>query len=312
MNLPSPALRRSILFWTLACGGVALIVSVYWWAYRKPQPPPQEPRTDFTKNPTLRLENAPFTSFVGGRPSWALRAGRVDFQNSPGSALSNIQNATLFQIRDGKLYDLPKEMSALDKPKQNAKKPAPASAKTPDVAATFQAEQGEYTLRDVKSLPYDLALLFTPKWQFKLTGDVVFHTESGATLQTPEMILIEMASQSKPKTEQRVLCDKGVLISSKEVRIQANKARFNLQDKSVECLEGMRGTFKEGSVQAEHAFWSLPQGQIFFPNMTRGVWRGMPFEALELTLDLKRKTLQSKFVRIDVKPKELEGVLQAR
>ncbi len=277
---------KSLLGWAISLGVTLLIFRTYRWA-GTPFPIPSR-SGDSLEVPVMRLENADFESQIGNRKSWALKAKSIDFEKQSGAALSNIRKATLNQIIDGKLYEVFEEEKGQPKPKKE------------EVNSTFSADRGEYEAEDLHALPYDLALLFHSKWRFKLSGNVRLTTQSGATIVAPNLTILELVNNNTHKTEQRILCNDGANIATKQVRIQTNKARLNPADRVIECMEGVRATFDEGEIQTERLFWTVKDGILVCPTPVSGTWRKMPFTATNLSLDLRNKIMRADFIHAKI------------
>lgn len=231
----------------------------------------------------MRLENAPFTSYADGRKSWSLRAHRIALERMAGASLTNIQSANLERIREGVLY---------------ASSDASSGASAP--AARFQADQGRYALGETDPIPDDLALLYAIQWQFRLTGNVHFVIQNGDRLRAPSLTILEMRHRASGKLERRILCTQGAQVFLQGVRIQCNRVRYDPAGRTLECLEGVRGTFQEGQVQAERLFWSHEDSMLRCPDTAAGALRGMPFQATGLTVDLRQRIVEAEQVAIQV------------
>ncbi len=310
----APRLRRLVL---RAFGGIVLLglaVGLYFayvWAGASSSPvlfPPANQGSQVT----VRLEEAPFSGYFHGHKSWSLWAKRIDLEHLPGSAMANIQSATLTDIRNGKLFDPPPDRPT---PADSAQ-PIPAAAttranrpfgsmhiedftpttdKAPDLppAATFRADRGVYSLGTLQPVPSDLQFLYEIQWQFKLQGNVDYRMRSGDRLHADSLIILEMINKRTRRTERRVLCDTGVQVTLHGVKILANQARYDPADRTVECLGGVRGAFKDGTVQADQIFWSLKDQMIRCPETATGTFRGMDCTWKNLTVDLKRRKLHA-------------------
>jgi hypothetical protein len=268
----------------------------------------------------MRLEGAPFTSYVNGRKTWSLWAGRIDLERLPGSALANLQRATLTDIRNGKLYAAPPNgaaippvtpASATEFPALRLSTGSPnlAPTATPDSpddlpAATFRANSGLYALGTLEPPPAEIAPLYDVQWQFKLKGGVEFKTQAGDRLRSDSLILLEMISRRTHRTERRILCDQGAKVDLKDVQVQANRVRYDPAERTVECLGGVRGTFKGGVMQAERLFWSLKDQVLRCPETATGTYHGMPFTWEGLTVDLKRRVLTANRVHGQIRIEE--------
>ena len=153
-------------------------------------------------------------------------------------------------------------------------------------AATFRAKQGRYSLGTFEPVPIEIDMAYAVQWEFKLTGDVLFRTRAGDLLTAPSLTIYNLIHKRNGKTEQIVVYDDGVKMSHKGIQVTSNRLRFNPKDRTVECLTGVRGTFKEGVVQARLS-WPLDDETLRCPNSAAGVMDGSPFRAESLTLDIK-------------------------
>lgn len=280
-------LWQSLLPWAALMVTASLIFLLYRWA-AKPLPPPSQ-NGNASDLPVMRLENADFESQIGDHRSWALKAKSIDFEKQPGAALSNIRKASLMQITDGKLFEL------IDLEGQGTKRTAKE-----EVNSTFMADRGDYETDNLQALPYDLALLFSAKWRFQLSGNVRLTTQSGATILAPNLTILELNRTTTHKAEQRILCNEGANIATKQIQIQANKARLNPSDRVIECMEGVRATFAEGEIQTERLFWTVKEGLLYCPTPVSGTWRKMPFTATNLNLDMKHKIMRADFLHAKI------------
>ena len=143
-------------------------------------------------------------------------------------------------------------------------------------------------------------MLFTVQWQFKLTGDVVFRTRAKDEFAAPSMTIYNLVDRRTGKAEQRVQCDQGGKMTHRGIQVTANSIRFNPKDRTVECLSGVRGTFKSGNVQAERVYWSLDQEILRCPETATGTMAGMPFVAQGLTMDAKHGEHHANHIHVQV------------
>lgn len=292
---------RKWLTWAVLLVIPLLLWQVYRWA-GSPLPLPSSSSGTAPDIPVIRLENADFESLIGERRSWSLKAKSIDFQKQPGAALSNIRKAVLNQIHEGKLYEI------LDVEGKGAKQ-----SKSNEVNSTFMADRGEYDTDARNALPYDIALIAVAQWRFQLIGNVRLTTRSGATIVAPNLAIVELKHNQNTKTEQRILCNDGANIATKQVRLQTNKARLNPADRVIECTDGVHASFDEGEIQTDRVFWTVKEGILICPNPVSGTWRKMPFTANNLNIDLHNKILRADFIhaKIDLNAVD-ENTLQAR
>ncbi|MCX6380533.1 MAG: hypothetical protein NT023_13840 [Armatimonadetes bacterium] len=288
-------LRRWLTPWVTLMGVLSAFFLVYRWAIYYKLPLPSFLGGD--QRPLIRLENATFTATVDSRSTWSLHAKVIEFDRQPGAALSNIRSANITQISDGMLYSLPTPSV------QSSSDKMPLSKKV----ATFYADKGEYTLGQQGDLPYDLALLYTLKWKFIMSGSVGFKTDSGIEMKTPHLILMELQQSGKPRLEQRILCNQGASFTHKEVTLYANSTRFNLSEQLIECVDGVRATFKEGTIQTDKMYWSVRSQQLYCPGTVTGRWHEIPFIAENMTIDLKNRDYMARHIDLTL-PSSLEKI----
>lgn len=282
---------------------MALLLAAFL-AYRWAEPSPTALSNAHTLgggNATIRLEDTPFAGYVNGARSWSLHAGQVDLLRLPNATLSSIQSASILNIRDGALYDPPRDVpsgtGALANQTMDASAPA---ANSGPIAATFHAKQGRYSVGMMEAAPADLEMLYTVQWQFKLFGDVVFRTRAKDEIAAPAMTIYNLVSRRTGKPEQRVICEQGGRMTHQGVQVNANTIRFNPKDRTVECLSGVRGTYKHGNVQAERVFWSLNDEVLRCPESATGTLQGMPFLAEGLTLDLRHHKHHANHMHVQI------------
>ena len=79
----------------------------YRWAEHAPSAPDPVVRNAAGRVVVVRLDNAPFTAYSEGRKTWSLHAAQIDLERLPGAAFSNIESASLTDIKQGVLYRLP-------------------------------------------------------------------------------------------------------------------------------------------------------------------------------------------------------------
>jgi hypothetical protein len=123
---------------------------------------------------------------------------------------------------------------------------------------------------------------------------VDFRTKNGDRLQAEALTVVELMNRRTGRKERRILAETGVTVTGKNFTIRANQARYDPESRIVECLGGVRGTFPNGTAQAERAFWSLKEQTAHFPETTTGTARGMAFTTTDLVIDLKRRTLSAR------------------
>ena len=305
MKPPSLAIRRRLMV-ALSWCGVAAFFTAAILAYRWAEP---SPAVLAARNAaggggaTVRLLDTPFAGYINGARSWSIRAGQVDILRLPNATITNIQSADIEDIREGSLYEPPSiRVPAAGVAVTRVMQAGGASPESGPVSATFKAKHGHYSAGALQAVPADLEMLFTVQWQFKLSGDVVFRTRANDVLSAPAMIVYSLLNRKSGLPEQRVLCDQGATLTHVGIAVTANSLRFNPKDRTVECLSGVRGTFKEGSVQAERVYWSLADEVLRCPESATGIIQGMPFSAEALTLDVKHRRHHGNRLRIQIAP----------
>ncbi|HZT40804.1 MAG TPA: hypothetical protein VFA07_01375 [Chthonomonadaceae bacterium] len=280
-SLPRSLTRA--LGWTLLAALVLGLYLAYRWAG---QPsvvsPPAQVVTGTT--PTFLLTNTTYSETSGGHKIWSVWAGRIEMDHMPGAALAAIQKATLTDIRNGVLYRVPASGTV----------PAAAGTSAPlagPPAATFRADKGLYAVGDLASVPNDIVLAYSVRWQLQLTGNVDLRATDGDHLHADSLSILEMINRRNGRLERRIVCDNGLQVSLKDVQVHANVARYDPADRSVECLGGVRGTFREGAVQADSLFWSLKDQVLRCPETASGTFRAFTGAWNGMSIDLKRHRL---------------------
>jgi hypothetical protein len=313
MKTPSARDPRRVLRAAGWCGSIALLIAIVL-AYRWAEPSPaalSAAQTLGGGSASIRMDDATFAGYVDGARAWSIQAGQIDILRLPNATLTNVQSATITNIRTGTLYDPPPKRSpaggAVATRVMEADAPAVSSG---PVAATFRAKQGHYSVGMLETAPPDLEMLYTVQWQFHLAGDVVFRTRAEDEIAAPSMTIYNLVNRKTGRAEQRVMCDQGGRMVHKSIRITANSIRFNPKDRTVECLSGVRGDFKRGSVQAERVYWSLNDEVLRCPETATGEVLGMPFIAQGLTLDVKHRRHHADHIHIQLKPEALEGQIE--
>ena len=129
--------------------------------------------------------------------------------------------------------------------------------------------------------------------------DVEFRTQAGDTLTAPFLTIYNLVRKRNGKIEQRVVCDEGAKMKRKGIEVFSNRLRFSPKGRTVECLAGARGAFKNGAVQAERAFWSLDDETLRCPEEATGTLDSSPFTAQSLTLDVKHRIHRASHIHIE-------------
>lgn len=278
---------RQALAWLVPVGFVIGVFLVYRWAGGTSGEAPRAYVAP-AAHATLRLSETPFVNYVAGRKSWSLWAKQIDLERLPGATFANIQNASLTDIRVGKLYAEPDGKSRVV-PTDGAEISMVRDTEKP--IATFHARSGLYTLGQSDSIPPELNLTYQVSWQFKLMGGVDFRTREGDRLQTESLAIIELVNRKTGRPLRRIFCDAGAQVTYGTAKLIANRVRFDPSDRTVECLEGVRGVYRDGSLQTERLFWQLKPQLIHCPDLTSGASQGTPYTADNLTIDLGRRRL---------------------
>ena len=305
MKPPSPHILRAVMRVLIWCGSIAIPIVIFR-AYRWAEPTAamlsygQHPGTG---SASLQLRDTPFAGYVGGARAWSIHAGQVDIQRVPNTSLTNIQTASILDIRDGNLYDPPnKLLPVTGAVTANVMEASGPAANSGPIAATFRAKEGHYSVGAADAAPPDLQMLYTVQWQLRLVGDVFFRTRAKDELAAPSMTIYNLVNRRTGRPEQRILCDQGAKMNHLGVQVTANSIRFNPKDRTVDCLSGVRATYKAGSVQAERVYWSMNDETLRCPETATGTIQGMPFSAANITMDLKHRIHHGNDLRIQLKP----------
>src|SRR5260370_440523 len=83
------------------------------------------------------------------------------------------------------------------------------------------------TVKPLQPMPPDLNGPFYALWQFHLTGNVDLKTRAGDHLQSESLSIMELVNRQTRKTERRMVCDSGAVITLNDIRIQANQLRYD-------------------------------------------------------------------------------------
>jgi len=248
---------------------------------------------------TLRLRDTPLAGYVGGARSWSIHAGVIDIARLPNTSLTSVQSATITDLKDGTLYEPPRRPAPAGGA-ATAQVMDPSAAGTEPIAATFHATQGVYNAGAIEGVPPDLQMLYTVQWQFKLSGDVEFRTRSKDELSAPSMTIYNLVSRRTGRPEQRIVCDQGARMTHLGIQVTANSMRFNPKDRTVECLTGVRGVYKDGTVQAERVYWSLNDEVLRCPDAATGHFKETPFIAQGVVVDVKRNVLSARHIHAEI------------
>lgn len=300
--------RRRLASASAWIGSVAFVVAAVL-AYRWAEPSPtalMAAHTLGSGSATIRLDDTAFAGYIDGARTWSLHAGRVDLLRMPNATLSSIQSASIVDIRNGALYE-PRRPNRQPSGTVTARVMEAGGAATDSgpVSATFHAKQGRYSVGMMQTAPADLEMLYTVQWQFRLDGDVVFRTRAKDELSAPSMTIYSLVNRRTGRPEQRVMCDQGARMTHLGIAVTANTIRFNPKDRTVECLSGVRGVYKQGNVQAERVYWSLDNEVLRCPESASGTIQGMPFVAEGLTMDIKHRIHHADHVRLQLNESSL-------
>jgi hypothetical protein len=292
---PKPKWVRRLLPWLTPAAIAGSIAALYHWS---------EPKKIAT-NPLLRgasvgvsihLDNAPFAAYSGGRKTWSLWAKSIDLEHPEYAAAGSFASASLTDIRDGVLYSVSPTEHGSSQPLTSTPQPAQllsrisssdSAAPSGPPAVKFHAGSGHYYLGSAQPLPGDLSSSYTARWQLQLSGGVAVTTRDGNSLHTESLTMMELTNLKTHGVEQRLECNAGATVIRKGVKISANRLRYSLSDHTVELLDGVRGSFREGSIQSQRTFWSLNEDTVQIPDASTGILNGNDFAAQSITLDLK-------------------------
>ncbi len=291
MKLPekanTPQVQRR--FGTL--GVITLLVvlaGVYRWA---------EPSNTYLSSPspspvstvTMRLENAPFESYVNGHKSWSVWANRIDLERTAGASMSMIQSASIEGIRNGILYKAGEKSPASDDSSVMNKEPALVS---------FSAQKGRYAIQNLDSMPLEWSQNYTMQWQFRLTDDVKLETLKGETLTAESMTLYELINRRTRKSEHRLVWDSGADMTSKKVRVHSNQMRMDPGERVLECTHGVRCAYPDGAVQTDRAYLSLKEQILRCPDPAAGTEKKLQYSAEGLVVNIKNRVFTANRVQM--------------
>ncbi len=288
MSRSAPKNLLRMIGWIVAALFIFATFLLYRWA-ASPLPPAYRHANGVDPSSAFTIKNAPFVSYENGKKAWSLRAERIDATRQPNAGFANFQNATLFHLRDGKIYSPPKKSSRILAPTATILDASSPDAPTDVVAATFQADQGQYAQGSLFAPPTDMDASTTVLWQFVLTGNVEFKTAADEKFTSQSMTVYNLQKRGGSQSFFRIVCDKGAQIVRKKIQIEANQVRFQPKDGVIECLGGVRGKFPEGDIQTERAYWTLKNETLRCPDTTSGQMRGLEFSANNLNLDIKNE-----------------------
>ena len=317
MRLPDRLRRqlRTVFGWTAAVGFVIGTVLVYRWA--EPAPPTTAPLQSAAigSNVTMRLENSPFVGHSNGFKTWSLWAGKIEMERMPGSALASIESVSLTNIKDGLLFPAPATPLAAPSPTAPLQSPSGQTAlsRLPTEAeathgpwsAKFRAGRGHYRSGLLSLPPPELALLYRLQSEFDLTQGVDFRTREGDHFEAESLSVLDLQNKQNGRSERRILCDNGMKVTRKDTQVTANRARYDVAGRTVECLGGARATFPDGVLQADRVYWSLDAGVLRCPETTTGTFRGIPFVAQGLIVDIRKRTAHANHLELHLRSESL-------
>ena len=303
MRVPDPLRRRltALSGWATAIGFVVGTALVYRWAEPRPPMPPTVQNASVGSNVTMRLENAPFVGHSNGFKTWSLLAGRIELEHLPNASLSSIESVSLIDIKDGLLFPAPPPTPASSLAGAPPLPSAPTQtvpgglAPETEVAygpwnAKFRAGRGHYRSGLMSLPPPELAVLYRLQSEFDLSKSVDFRTREGDHFEAESLTVLDLQNKKTGRSERRILCDNGMKVTRKDTQVTANRARYDVAGRTVECLGGARAAFPDGVLQAERVYWSLDAGVLRCPETASGTLRGVPFTAQGLTIDIKNRT----------------------
>jgi len=315
-----PDLHRRLLYtilgWVAAVGSVVGIVLVYQLAEPSSPTTPAAQSVSPSSNVTMRLENAPFVGHSNGFKIWSLRAGQIALERTPGSSLASIENVALTDIKDGLLFPTPPAPAVsptLAPVGRGASVQTAINTLSPEAEASygpwtakFRAGQGRYRSGLTSLPPPELALLYRLQSEFDLTQGVDFLTREGDHFEAASLTVLDLIQKKNGHSERRILCDNGMKITRKDAQMTANQARYDVAGRTVECLGGARATFPDGTIQADRMYWSLDAGIVRCPETTTGTYRGIPFVAQDLVVDIKNRTTHANHIEFKLRNESLE------
>lgn len=300
-----------LLGWAAAVGFVVGTALVYRWAEPASSPTAPVQSASSGSNVTMRLENAPFVGHSNGFKTWSLHAGRIELERMPGSSLASIESIGLTDIKNGLLFPASPTSVAAPAPVPLVPRPSAQTAlgQLPPEAevtygpwsAKFRAGRGHYRSGLMSLPPPELALLYRLQSEFDLTQGVDFRTREGDHFEAESLTVLDLQNKRTGRPERRILCDNGMKVTRKNVRVTANQARYDVAGRTVECLGGARATFPDGVLQAERVYWSLRSEILRCPETATGTLRGVPFTAQGLTIDQKNRTLHANQIEFEVR-----------
>ena len=328
-NLRVARLRRQGAAWLIGTTVLFGIYRVYRWAEPSPSSIAAALSPSAASNVSLELEEASFENYAEGKKNWSLWARRIAIERQNGGVPNSLQAATIDDIRDGKLFSSP--IGDREKRRQgeeetgrrgetgnreqgtgrpNTQHPTPntlpqsGSDSDPGLpAATFSAQHGRYLVGSAEGLPTEMQFTYSVQWQFQLTGDVKIRTREGHQFHAPAILILELYNRKTGKAERHMLCNQGGEIKAKGATVQANQARYDEKNQTVECLGGVHAQLQQDSVQGEHFYWALKDNALRSPDQVSGVWQGCAYTASDILIDATQRVYQGKRVSMQLNGK---------
>lgn len=319
-NLRLARLRRQALAWLLGAAVLFGIYRVYRWAEPSPSSIAAVLSPTAVSNVSLELEEANFENYAEGKKNWSLWARRISLERQNGGVPNSLQAATIDDIRDGKLFSSPlgekekrrngeeetghRDSSTLNPGIHPEGRAQPSTSSTltqsgsdsdPGLpAATFSAQHGRYLVGSAEGLPVEMQFTYAVQWQFQLTGDVKIRTREGHQFHAPAILILELYNRKTGKAERHMLCNQGGEIKAKGATVQANQARYDEKNQTVECLGGVHAQLQQDSVQGEHFYWALKDNALRSPDKVTGIWQGCAYTASDILIDANQQVYQGK------------------
>lgn len=289
----------------------------YRWAEHQRAHPGAPPPITTGSNVTVRLQNASFQGYTAGQLAWTLRAAEIVLQRVPGGSLANVASADLRDIREGRLYNIPADVTvSLPSPGSHVPPVArnaashslllpPPAGLTP--AATFHARYGRYAVGAAQTLPPEMDLLYTAQWHLLLGGDVELRTRRGDRLQAERMTVMELMHRRTWRLERRVFCEANVVVHSGDVEVRSPRAEFTPRDRMITCTDGVSIAYRQNILRAERLIWLLEEQAVHCPETVQGSLQGTAFTAQRVAIDLKRRRLQAARIHLQIPEDRLPG-----
>ena len=282
------------------CAGIFLL-------YRAAEPSADRLLPNFNRTSastvSMRLEGTTFDSYVGNAKIWSLYARVIEGEQPANGSVGEIENATITDIRDGKLYEQPGAdgvSAARNSAAGVVVNRALQSTTQPPLVATFSAANGAYVAGGTSALPLDIQTTYVVQRELRLTVNVIVKAVNGDKLEADTLTILDMVNRRNNKPERRLLCEHGAKVTTKDGQIQANVARYDPATRMVEALGGARAKSKSNTMQAERLFWSLGDGIVRCPEAASGTWSGTPYTAEGLSIDTRKQTIEGNTMRMQL------------